>query len=519
MAFHQGVGYVFDRDQFGGFLDMIVERDERVTTLEFDLFGLEEGDSETVQALENISQVENQLPCAGTSGQDMSTSCVPSTVQQNENVRVDCAGGNDPATVMEQSTQSVESCEPSTKKSRKKGNVVKSKKKAGGKKVANVARPSSRKAAETAKFNIALQSIPGHEGMQFASPVQTSEGGTTTTTTSEQLVSENITVNFNQPQDQPTETPQQSEPVITEHTLVTPQQPQPVTTEQTIATPGQPRAIIPVDESQSSTSVGTTEMVVDDLRNQISHVEKLREIIQDCRSGVNRQTFKIITKALNGHPKPSYYVELSKLESRIISLCGKITQAGLDQEHYLNELESLLKGSLFKIHPHVVKVDAHPKSDNFTDKVVENIYKRKLVTESANASAVEKDDMMSFIAPTYYQNRRYKSLKDASLTEDQVVAIYDAYVWLMADKEVANRFNFESVESKEAFLVYLKNKKMTHSEFFTSVVKFLKGLSQQRKNVLQKYKEGYIDATEVERLFELQRQGAHTKADNVLKRV
>jgi len=53
MAFHQGVGYVFGRDQFGGFLDMIVERDERVTTLEFDLFGLEERDSETVQALEN----------------------------------------------------------------------------------------------------------------------------------------------------------------------------------------------------------------------------------------------------------------------------------------------------------------------------------------------------------------------------------------------------------------------------------------------------------------------------------
>ena len=53
MAFHQGVGYVFDRDQFGGFLDMIVERVERVTTLEFDLFGLEEGGSETVQALEN----------------------------------------------------------------------------------------------------------------------------------------------------------------------------------------------------------------------------------------------------------------------------------------------------------------------------------------------------------------------------------------------------------------------------------------------------------------------------------
>ena len=49
--------------------------------------------------------------------------------------------------------------------------------------------------------------------------------------------------------------------------------------------------------------------------------------------------------------------------------------------------------------------------------------------------------MMSFIAPTYYQNRRYKSLKDGSLTEDQVAAIYDTYVWLMADKEVANRFN------------------------------------------------------------------------------
>ena len=46
--------------------------------------------------------------------------------------------------------------------------------------------------------------------------------------------------------------------------------------------------------------------------------------------------------------------------------------------------------------------------------------------------------MMSFIAPTYYQNRRYKSLKDASLTEDQVAAIYDTYVLLMADKEVAN---------------------------------------------------------------------------------
>ena len=84
-------------------------------------------------------------------------------------------------------------------------------------------------------------------------------------------------------------------------------------------------------------------MVVDDLRNQISHVKKLREITQDCRSGVNRQMVKIITKPLNVHPKPSYYAELSKLESHVISLCGKITQAGLDQEHYLNELESLLK--------------------------------------------------------------------------------------------------------------------------------------------------------------------------------
>ena len=49
MAFHQGVGYVFDRDQFGGFLDMIVERDERVTTLEFDLFGLEEGNRPSIR--------------------------------------------------------------------------------------------------------------------------------------------------------------------------------------------------------------------------------------------------------------------------------------------------------------------------------------------------------------------------------------------------------------------------------------------------------------------------------------
>ena len=86
-----------------------------------------------------------------------------------------------------------------------------------------------------------------------------------------------------------------------------------------------------------------------------------------------------------------------------------------------------------------------------------------------------KDYMMSFIAPTYYQNRHYKSFKDASLTEDQVVAIYDTYVWLMADKEVANRFNFESVESKEEFLVYLKFKKMTHNEFFSIHCKIFEG--------------------------------------------
>ena len=43
MAFHQGDGYVFDRDQFGGFLGMTVERNERLTTLDFDLFGYEEG--------------------------------------------------------------------------------------------------------------------------------------------------------------------------------------------------------------------------------------------------------------------------------------------------------------------------------------------------------------------------------------------------------------------------------------------------------------------------------------------
>ena len=122
--------------------------------------------------------------------------------------------------------------------------------------------------------------------MQFASPIQISEGGTTTTTSEQQ--SENIRIDFNQLQDHQIDTPQQWEPVTTEHTLVTPQQLQPVTneqtittTEQTIATPGQPPAIIPVDESQSSTSVETSEMVVNDLRYQISHVKKLREIIQD----------------------------------------------------------------------------------------------------------------------------------------------------------------------------------------------------------------------------------------------
>ena len=71
-----------------------------------------------------------------------------------------------------------------------------------------------------------------------------------------------------------------------------------------------------------------------------------------------------------------------------------------------------------------------------------------------------------------------------------MVAIDDAYVWLMADKEVANRLNFESVESKEEFLVYLKNKKMTHNEFFTSILKFLKGLPQQRKMSCRSTKKG-----------------------------
>ena len=97
------------------------------------------------------------------------------------------------------------------------------------------------------------------------------------------------------------------------------------------------------------------------------------------------------------------------------------------------------------------------------------------------------------------------------------MAIDDAYVWLMADKEVANRLNFESVESKEEFLVYLKNKKVTHNEFFTSILKFLKGLPQQRKMSCRSTKKGTSMLWKVERLFELQRQVAHTKADNVLK--
>ena len=66
--------------------------------------------------------------------------------------------------------------------------------------------------------------------------------------------------------------------------------------------------------------------------------------------------------------------------------------------------------------------------------------------------------------------------------------------------------------------MFLKSKKLTHNELFTSMVKFLKGLSHQRKNVLQKYKEGYINGMEVEKFFKL-RQVVHTKADNLLKRV
>ena len=85
----------------------------------------------------------------------------------------------------------------------------------------------------------------------------------------------------------------------------------------------------------------------------------------------------------------------------------------------------------------------------------------------------------------------------------------------MADKEAANRFNFESVETKEEFLVYLKNKKMTHNKFFYIHCKICEGSFPTEK----KYKEGYIDAAEVERIFALKQQGAHTKADNVLKRV
>ena len=70
----------------------------------------------------------------------------------------------------------------------------------------------------------------------------------------------------------------------------------------------------------------------------------------------------------------------------------------------------------------------------------------------------------------------------------------------MADKEAANRFNFESVETKEEFLVYLKNKKMTHNKFFYIHCKICEGSFPTEK----KYKEGYIDAAEVERIFELQ---------------
>ena len=56
---------------------------------------------------------------------------------------------------------------------------------------------------------------------------------------------------------------------------------------------------------------------------------------------------------------------------------------------------------------------------------------------------------------------------------------------------------------------------MTHNEFFYIHCKICEGSFPTEK----KYKEGYIDAAEVERIFELQQQGAHTKADNVLKRV
>ena len=54
-----------------------------------------------------------------------------------------------------------------------------------------------------------------------------------------------------------------------------------------------------------------------------------------------------------------------------------------------------------------------------------------------------------------------------------------------------------------------------HNEFFYIHCKIFEGSFPTEK----KYKEGYIDAAEVEGLFELQRQGAHTKAGNVLKRV
>ena len=86
---------MFDRDQFGGFLDMIVDRDEQLTSLEYDLFGSEEGDGEAHQTLENIPQVEkNQLPCPDVNLQDMSTSHPPSTVQ-SKNVRVVCVEEGD----------------------------------------------------------------------------------------------------------------------------------------------------------------------------------------------------------------------------------------------------------------------------------------------------------------------------------------------------------------------------------------------------------------------------------------
>ena len=55
---------------------------------------------------------------------------------------------------------------------------------------------------------------------------------------------------------------------------------------------------------------------------------------------------------------------------------------------------------------------------------------------------------------------------------------------------------------------------MTHNEFFYIHCKIFEGSFPTEK----KYKEGYIDAAKVEGLFELQQQGAHTKADNVTRR-